>query len=452
MAADPELRRSLGLPSAVSIVVGSVIGSGIFLQPWEVARRMGSPDGVYAIWIGVGLVCLFGALAYAELGTLFPEAGGQYAFLREAYGKLPAFLYGWCLLFVINSGTIAGLSVAFASSLATVTSLDAGTQVAISAAMILFLAAVNHFGVERGAAVQNLSTAAKLGALAAIIVGGGLLLARGAVPTPPPGDLAPPGDLLPAVIAAAVAVFWAYEGWYQLPFSAAELRRPERDLPRGLLIGVGILIVTYVTVNVVFMNVVPLAELRGMTSGIEVPRRTIERVFGPILGGAGGDALAILICVSVLGAANACLLSPTRAMYAMARDGLLPRALTRVHPRHRTPTVAIWSQAAWAIALVVVLRTFRDITEYVVFAALLFYALTAAAVYVFRVRAPDRPRSFRCPGYPVTPALFIAAVLLVDLFTLADPEKRGNALVGLGILASAVPIYWLVTRRAPRGG
>lgn len=442
--AAPELKRSLGLTSAISIVVGGVIGSGIFLKPLDIANSLPSTAWIFACWIGLGVICLFGAFAYAELGALFPEAGGQYAFLREGWGRFPAFLYGWCLFLVINTGTMAALAVAFARSLASVVALSANGEIAVAVAMIVGLALVNHFGVGAGAALQNLSTFAKLAALAAIVLGG-FLSTPHVAPAAPAATAAMP-DLASGLVVAALAIFWAYEGWYLLPFSAAELRDPERTLPRGLIYGTLALIVVYVSVNAAYLRVVPLAEMRTLASDIDVPLLAIERM----LGGPSGNVFALLLCVSVLGAANPNLLSTPRAFYAMAQDGLWFRSMMRVHPTFRTPTVAIWSQALWAVALVVVLETFRDITEFVVFAALLFYALTVAAVFVLRKKLPERPRPYSCWGYPWAPALFIAVVLFVDVRTLMDPVSRKNSLLGLLILAAGALAYAAARWRARR--
>jgi APA family basic amino acid/polyamine antiporter len=441
----PELRRSLGLTSAISIVVGGVIGSGIFLKPLDVARSLPGAGWIFACWIGLGVVCLFGAFAYAELGALLPEAGGQYAFLREAWGRFPAFLYGWCLFLVINTGTMAALAVAFARSLAAVVPLSGRGEVAVAAAMILGLALVNHFGVGAGAALQNLSTFTKLAALAAIVAGAFLVAPRAA----PAARAAAPAlpELSSGLVVAAMAIFWAYEGWYLLPFSAAELRDPERTLPRGLILGTLALIAVYVGVNAAYLRVVPLVEMRALERDIDVPLLAIERM----LGGPSANVLALLMCLSALGAANPNLLSTPRAFYAMAQDGLLLRAMMRVHPTWRTPTLAIWSQAVWAVALVVVLERFRDITEFVIFAALLFYALTVAAVFVLRRKLPERPRPYSCWGYPWAPALFILVVLLVDVRTLMDPVSRRNSLLGLLILAAGAVAYAAVRWRARRG-
>jgi APA family basic amino acid/polyamine antiporter len=258
--------------------------------------------------------------------------------------------------------------------------------------------------------------------------------------------VASPG-LLSGLIVASVAIFWAYEGWYVLPFNAAELRRPERDLPRGLVWGMFILVAAYTTVNAAYLHVLPLDQMRAMTSEPEVPKAVITRAFGA----GAGDWLAIFICISTFGAANPTLLSCPRCFYAMARDGMAFPVAMRVHAVYGTPTVAIWALAIWSSALVIVLKTFRDITEYVIFAGLIFYGLAVAAVYLLRRRRPDAARPYRCFGYPLTPALFIAAVAFVDVYTLLDPRMRWNAIYGLGILAAGAVVYWLSPLgRAPR--
>ncbi|MEZ5963671.1 MAG: amino acid permease [Planctomycetota bacterium] len=442
-----RLSRELGLTSAVMITVGSVIGSGIFLKPLAISQALPSVGWIYACWVVLGIVCLFGAFAYAELGTMFPEAGGAYAFLREGWGRLPAFLYGWCLLLVINTGTLAGLAVAFARGLSGLVEMSEWANYAVAIGMILLLAAVNHFGVGWGAALQNLTTFTKLAALAAIVVGGYLVVGA---PSPTHAEPAVTSAMpdVKGLIAASVAIFWAYEGWYQLPFNAAELKNPHRDLPRGLIWGMFILVAAYLAVNAVYLRLVPLAEMRTLSGDMDVPTTAVTRAFGS----SAGDALGLLICVSVFGSANPNLLSSPRAFLAMAEDGLMPKILTGIHARWRTPTVAIWFQALWAIVLVVVLKTFKDITDYVVFASLIFYALVVAAVYRLRLQRPQTPRPYRCFGYPWSPAIFILVVAFVDVWTLMEEDMRSNALIGLGILAAGLPVYFVFGRNGARSG
>lgn len=438
---QPGLVRRLGLTSAILITVGSVIGSGIFLKPLAVSQALPSLGWVFLLWGGLGAVCLCGAFAYGELGAMHPEAGGQYAFLREGWGRPVAFLYGWTLLLVINTGTLAALAVAFAQFLAELMPMGLLAQSFVAAGMILLLAWTNHRGVKWGALLQNTSTVAKLLALAAIVLAGFFLGGSGGAENLPTSE--PSKGLLAGIVAAAVAIFWAYEGWYQLPFNAAELKEPSRTLPKGLIYGLGILIGTYVLVNAVYLFVVPLDEMRTLGQPKDVPILVIERIFG----GQATSWFALLACLSVFGAANPNLLSSPRAFYAMAQDGLALKALTKVHPAHATPTLAIWIQAAWAIVLVVVLRTFDDITNYVVFASLIFYALTVASVYRLRWKDPNRERPYRCWGYPLTPLLFIAVALFVDFNTLMDPAERTNAVMGLVFVLAGLPAYLWIVRR-----
>lgn len=431
-----ELKRSLGLVSAISITVGAVIGSGIFMKALGVAQKLPDPTWIYGTWIVLGIVCLFGAFAYAELGSLFPEAGGQYAFLRESWGRFPAFLYGWTFLLVINSGTLAALAAGFSLNLSSVVPLSELEQILIACGTIFLLACINHVGVESGALVQNVSTLAKLVALGAIVFGGAWLALRGGMSTPVVAKTGVEPDSK-LIVGACVAIFWAYEGWYQLPFNAAELKNPQKDLPRGLIWGMFILIAVYTFVNMVYLQVVPIDEMRTLTNDIDVPKTAVARIFGGT-----GWWIAILVSISVLGSANPNLLSSPRAFYAMAKDGLAPRVFMQVSPRFRTPVFAIWGQAIWAMGLVIVFKKFADLTDYVVFASLLFYALTVAGVYVLRRRMPDAPRAHRCFGYPLTPLLFILVTVGVDVFTLLDPEARSNALIGLAIIGAGVPVYF----------
>ncbi len=450
-----QLQRRLGLTSAISITVGAVIGSGIFLKPLKVAQSLPSEGWIFALWALLGIVCLFGAFAYSELGAMFPEAGGQYAFLREGWGRFVAFLYGWTFFWVINAGTMAALALGFAENLLPLFSVDVvqekedpGLLLVVACGMIVLLALVNHFGVQLGALIQNLSTFAKLTALGAIVLGGVLAAGGDGATAAAVVDSAGPagGPLtLAGLVSAFMAIFWAYEGWYQLPFNAAELKRPERDLPRGLVGGMLLLIAVYALVNFIYLRAVPFAEMRALPAGTPdtaVAAMTVGRVLSPQLSG----YLTLLIAVSIFGAANPNLLSSPRAFYAMAQDGLMPRALTRVHPRFGTPVVSIWVQALCAVLIIVVLQGFHDVTDFVVFAAFLFYALTVAAVYRLRILRPDLPRPYRCWGYPWTPLCFIAVSLVFVAAVLQDEGNRANALKGLAILFAGVPFYRLARR------
>lgn len=444
MASDAGgLQRRLGLPSAIAITTGGVIGSGIFLTPLGVAQSLPSEPWIHVLWLALGVICLCGAFAYAELAAMFPEAGGQYAFLREAWGRLPAFLWGWVFFWIITPGSIAALAVACARAVAQLIHLQPsadGTVLAIACAMIAVLAAVNVRGVAAGALLQNVATIAKVGALALLVV------AAFAAPAQSSVSAASPSEPLTfaSVLTAFVWVFWAYEGWYELPFNAAELKRPERDLPRGLILGLATVVVVYVAVQAAYLRLVPLSEQLQLPSSDAqaLPARAFVVAFGP-----GADAwLLALLALSVFGSANPGLLSSPRAFYAMAQDGLLPRALVAVHPKSGTPVVAIVVQAITAGLQVVVLQSFRDLTEFVVFASFLGYALTVAGVLRLRRTRPLAVRPYRCAGYPVTPLLFMATALAFVAGLLADPAQRANACYGLCILATGLPAYWWITR------
>ena len=455
-----HLQRRLGLTSAISITVGAVIGSGIFLKPLVIAQNLPSVSWIFMLWFALGIVCLCGAFSYAELGAMFPEAGGQYIFLREGWGEEAAFLYGWVFFWGINSGTMAALSTAFADYLLPLFHLDPAQREAhsllpsmIATLMIFLLALVNHFGVMFGAVLQNLSTFAKLGALALIVIGGLLVSNQGSPASLTPIQDSAPGLDIAGVLTAFIGIFWAYEGWYQLPFNSQELKRPERNLPLGLIAGMLIVIAVYIAINAIYLDWVPFAEMRGLPSGAnqQVPYLTVARIFSPQV----ADYLTLLVAISILGAANPNMLSSTRAFYAMGEDGLVPHALNWVHPKYGTPTVAIWTQAIWAVFIVLYLEKFHDITAFVVFDSFLFYCLTVAAVYRLRFTRPDHARPYRCGGYPITPALFILVSIGFITTLLLNPDERRHALIGLAILAAGIPYYYLMLHRrsqSPRVG
>lgn len=431
----PGLRRELGLGSAILLTVGSVLGSGIFMKPLLLSKVLPDESAILWAWLALGLVCTAGALAFAELGAMFPDAGGQYRFLLEAHGKFVAYVYGWTLLLVINTGSLAGLAVAVSDNLQRLLGFDSLANEAVAIGIILVLAAVNHFGVRAGALLNSVTTLAKLGALAVVLVAGVLATRTESVVS----SAAPvsSGVTLTGLAAAAVAIFWAYEGWYQLSFSAGEIRKPERNVPLALACGMAVLVVLYTSINAIYLKLVPLPEMRDMATGDMVPRAAVARGLGPGM----ADGITALIAVSAFGAAIPNLLSTPRALYAMARDGLFPSAFVALSPRFGTPARAIWAQAIWASVLVVVLRAFDDLTKYVVFAALIFYALAVLGVFILRRRRPDLPRPFRCPGYPVTPALFVLIVLGVIVVTLTDPAEQRNALLGLVVISLASLSY-----------
>lgn len=437
--------RGLGAWDGTLLVIGSVLGTGIFLTTDDMARVLPHEGLILLVWLTGGVLTLFGAQAYAELGTMFPRAGGIYHYLKEAYGPLPAFLYGWCGFLVIMSGGIAAIAagfaeylggfIPFASGANQLVAVDlgraawrlSGAQVTAVAA-ILGLTAVNWFGLRAGATVSNVLTAIKVAAIA------GFAVLAFAVPARAPLALAAP---LPATGLAAVfgvalvAALWSYDGWYGLTFEAGEMRDPARDLPRALFWGTLACTVLYALVNLVYFRALPLAE-------VAVTPRLGEAAAGALFGAAGARALAAAIVVSAFGCLASNILYSARLYLPMAQDGLFFRSLGEVHGRFRTPGRSLWAQGGWA-TLLALTGTFEQLYTYVVFVAVLFHAATGAAVFVLRRTRPDVPRPYRASGYPAVPALFVLASLWLAVNTLV--ERPVESLLGLGLLLLGLPAY-----------
>ncbi len=427
--------RRLGLFSATMAVVGGIIGGGIFRTPAAVAERVGSPALILGAWVVGGAVALLGALCFAELGQRRPRAGGGYVYLRETWGPLAAFLYGWALLLVIASGAIAAIAVTFADYALSLTGLSQRFSLPLAVSAILFVSAVNYLGVRPGAYLQNGFTLLKLAALAALVVFG---LAAGLPPAPP----SPAGA--PANFGGAlVPILFTYGGWQQTNFIAEELVDPERDLPRALVLGVAIVVVVYLLANLAYLRVLGAA---GLAHSSAPAAEAMQVVLGP----AGGTLIAAGIAASTFGFLNLVILVTPRVFQAMAADGVFFPQLARLHPVHRTPASAIALQAAWASVLALS-GSFSQLVDYVSFADWIFFGLTVAGLFIYRSRdaTPGTlPRgAFRAPGYPWTPLLFVAASAFVVVSSVvANP---GNALVGAGLLALGVPayLYWTRARR-----
>ncbi len=430
--------RRLGLFSATMAVVGGIIGGGIFRTPAAVAERVGSPALILGAWIVGGAVALLGALCFAELGQRRPRAGGGYVYLRETWGPLAAFLYGWALLLVIASGAIAAIAVTFADYALTLTGLSQRFSLPLAVSAILFVSAVNYLGVRPGAYLQNGFTLLKLAALAALVVFG---LAAGL----PPSARSPAG--VPGNFGGAlVPILFTYGGWQQTNFIAEEMVDPERDLPRALVLGVAIVIVVYLLANLAYLRVL---GAEGLAHSSAPAADAMQIVLGP----AGGMLIAAGIAASTFGFLNLVILVTPRVFQAMAADGVFFPQLAGLHPVHRTPAAAIAVQAAWASVLALS-GSFSQLVDYVSFADWIFFGLTVAGLFIYRARdgaqvAAPPPGAFRAPGYPWTPLLFVAAAAFVVVSSIvANP---GNALVGAGLLALGVPAY-LYWSRALRAG
>ena len=434
------LTRQLGLASVTALVIGEVIAVGIFLTPASMARTLGSPFWLLVVWLIMGGMAFTGALCYGELAARYPEAGGGYVYLREAYGPAVAFLYGWKCLLVMDPGITAALAVGFARYAGYVVHLSNTGMKAVAVAAIGALALVNVVGVRLGSTVMQWLTGLKLGALGIMIV---LAVALGAgnwsnfVPlvAQRTGSDPLPGALAPALVGA----FFAFGGWWEISKLGGEVRDPARTLPRALALGVAAITVVYFLTSAIFLYLVPLERV---TNGETFAAQAGEALFGP----AGGRVFAVVVIVAVLGSLTALLMALPRLYYAMARDGLFFHSVAAVHPRFGTPARAIGIQALLA-SLLVLLGTFNQILSYFIFITVLFVGLTVAGLFRLRRGAgPDLP--YRTPGYPVTPVIFLVLVAVM-LFLLAGHNPLQAAL-GAGVVALGIPVYWFVRRTRSR--
>jgi APA family basic amino acid/polyamine antiporter len=435
------LRRSLGLRDLIFIVVGTVIGSGIFIVPAAVLRQTGGAVGpALLVWLAAGVLSLLGALTYGELGASRPDAGGLYVYIRDAFGPLPAFLFGWTSFFVISSGSVATLAVAFTGYLGRLVVLAPAVAKLVAVAMIVAVMAVNVRGTRQGADVQNWTTGLKAGAivvmsLALIAVGDGL---RSTTATVWPASRS--GSLLSGIGLAMIGVLWAYEGWQYVTFSAGETRDPQRAFPRGIVIGTALLVAIYLLANLGY-----IAAL-GVEGAARSDRIAADAV-GARFGAAAARAITVLILVSMFSAANGITLTVPRLYFSMARDRVFFAKLAEVHPRFGTPALAIVASSAWAMLLAVT-GTFEQLLTYVVFVGWIFYALGALAIFSYRRREPAATRPFSVPGYPITPILFCASASAIVLNTLVAQPRR--ALLGLGMVALGVPAFYVWRSRGRR--
>ncbi len=431
--APGDLRRTLGFTDLVMITLGAVIGSGIFLVPGVVLRETQGRVGLaLSVWFIAGVLSLLGAFTYAELGAMNPDAGGLYTYIRDAFGPLPAFLYGWASFFVISSGSVAALAVAFSSYFGQITPLSPTGAKAVSLLVIVIIAVVNVAGTRRSATMQNWTTGAKVLGLLVLSVA---MIALGHGSQTATAVLQPVStfSLLPGIGIAMIGVLWAYEGWQYVTFSAGETRDPQRVFPRAIVVATFALIVLYVLANVGYLAALgPVAA----SHSDHIAADAIRAVLGPT----SGNLLSALVLISIFSAANGLLLTTPRMYFAMARDGVFFERLASVHPRFGTPAFAVIALAVWS-AVLAMSGTFEQLLTYVVFAGWIFYGLGAMAVFVYRRRQPDAIRPFRTPGYPVTPLLFVASAAALVLSTLVAQPVRGA--VGLAAVLIGTPAFYL---------
>ena len=430
-----KLLRALGPWGATAIVMGIMIGSAIFIVPAEITREVGSPRAGLAVWLVSGLLSLFGALSFAELAAMMPQAGGQYVYLREAYGSLVSFLCGWMFFLVQQSGGIATLAVGLTRYLGNFFPFSAWQQRVAAAVVIIVLTAINYRGVREGGWVQSFLTGLNVGIVVALIALGYALVhgsAGGRASIPAPTGIRFWGSFGVAMVAA----LWAYEGWNNVTFAAGEVKRPERNLPLALTVGTAAVIAIYVGLNMVYYRVLTLPEI---AQSPRVAADAAARILGP----KGSQLVALAIIIAVFGSINGSILAGARVYYAMAKDGLFFRWCAAVHPRFRTPHLALVVQAVWSV-LLVSLAGYEELFTYTVFAAWIFYALTAGGVIVLRRKLPDLPRPYRVPAYPWVPILFVVAAAAFVGNTLV--EKPVEAGWGCVLVALGVPVYFIWRR------
>jgi basic amino acid/polyamine antiporter, APA family len=430
-----ELKAVLGGRDIVVLTLGTVIGSGIFLVPGTVLQQVGESVPVAAgVWVIGGVLSVLGALSYAELGVSRPTPGGLYVYLREVFGERIAFLFGWAMFLIVGSGTIAALSVAFAAYVSELVPLSHAARQVTAVALIAAIATANALGTQSSMNTMNLTTAIKIGGLLLLSA---ILFALGPGLSVVPSPIREPS--VHGCGLAMVSVLWAYQGWQWVLFSAGEIRTPQRSVPRGLLIGTVVLVIVYLVTNAAYLAALGPDRMASSTRVAAEALAAIHQYFLAKL-------VAVLILVSITSSANGTLLTTSRIYYAMARDGLIFRSMGALSPSRDVPTVAILASAGWA-AILALSGTFEQLLSYVVSVGWAFYALGAACVFGYRRLQPDLARPYRVPGYPVTPALFITAsiVMLVD----AAMRQPRDALVGLAVIliGTLVHAWWRGVKR-----
>ena len=498
VSSENEFVKGLGLTSATTLVMGSMIGSGIFIVSDEIARLVDSPVLLIAAWVVTGFMTITGALAYGELAAMMPHAGGQYVYLRESLGPLWGFLYGWTMYLVIQTGTIAAVGVAFGKFLGVFFSsissanwiwhiahvppisigpmvlgnMDVGlnTQNLMAILMVVFLSVLNIFGVKTGAAVQNVFTFAKTAALLGLVLLG-IFVGRNAqaiaanfganfwrnagwsalhpVQVGVGGPIALVG-IITVVAVAQVGSLFSADAWNNVTFTAGEVRNPQRNLPLALALGTGAVILLYVLANIVYLAVLPLAgDPNGTTilaRGIQYAKedRVATAVMQQVFGSGGAQIMAAAILVSAFGCNNGLILAGARVYYAMAKNGLFFRSAARLHPKYHTPAHSLVMQCVWTCILCIS-GSYGQLLDYIIFAVLVFYILTIAGLFVLRVKRPDEPRPYRAIGYPVLPGIYILMAVFIDVVLLR--YKPQYTWPGLIIVLLGIPVFFLWSKR-----
>ena len=449
MSGKPELIAKLSLFDATLLVIGSVVGSGIFLTTGIIAESLPDPVLILTVWLVGAVLTLFGGLTLAELGAMIPEAGGQYVYLRTAYGPLAGFMYGWLSFFIIYSGGIAALGVGFAEYLSyffptlglqnlllkfSFISISAGQLVAMIG--IVALTAINYLGVRSGSTVQNIFTVIKIFAIA-ILVAAGIIAISGNYSASQEliaGNNEMPQNIIAAFGVALIAVLWTFDGWYNINPIASEIKNPQKNLPRSLILGIVFIGIIYILVNLFYIQALRIDEMAGV---VRIGEKATTSMFGTMF----GTIMTAVILISILGCLSATILPGPRIYYAMAKDGLFFKSFSKVHPKYHSPSVAVIWQGIIA-SILCVSGTYEQLYTYVIFSTLLFYIALAAALFVMRKKKPDMPRPYKVWGYPVVPVIFGLSMLLIAINTLF--EKTLESMVGIVLLFLGWPVfrYW----------
>lgn len=479
---EQELVKALGFTSATTLVIGSMIGSGIFIVSAQIAREVNSPALLIMAWVITGFLTITGALAYGELAAMMPKAGGQYVYLRESLGPLWGFLYGWTLFLVIQTGTIAAVGVAFGKFLGYffpsvsasqwiigpvvlgTANVGLNTQNLVAVLVIALLTVVNIFGVKTGAMVQNVFTIAKTSALFGLILVGAFVGRNAEAIAANFGDfwrnasldaVHPVGGVMVGTLTilaiAQVGSLFSSDAWNNVTFTAGEIKNPRRNLPLSLALGTGIVTFLYIAANLIYLMILPLS---GDPNGVTVMERGIQyaaedrvgtAVMYQMFGSTGAALMAVAILLSTFGCANGLILAGARVYYAMAKDGLFFNAVSRVHPQYRTPTISLFVQGIWTCILCLS-GTYGQLLDYIIFAVLVFYILTIAGLFVLRRTRPNAERPYKAFGYPVLPAIYILIALYIDIVLLL--YKPQYTWPGLIIVLLGIPVYYVWSKRA----
>ncbi len=480
-----ELVKGLGLTSATTLVIGSMIGSGVYIVAAEIAREVDSPALLIMAWVVTGFLTIVGALSYGELAAMMPKAGGQYVYLRESLGPLWGFLYGWTLFLVIQTGTIAAVGVAFGKFMGhffpsisasnwiwhighvgawkvgpmVLGNMDVGlnTQNLMGIIIVVFLTVLNIFGLKTGAMVQNIFTIAKVLGLLALILAGIFvgwnpeavaanftnfwrnagLSAQHAVQVGVGGPIALVGTLTILAVAQVGSLFSA-DAWNNVTFTAGEVKNPKRNLPLSLALGTGIVIALYIAANFIYLGVLPLDQIKTAAED-RVATAAMLRMFGAM----GASLMAVAILISTFGCNNGLILAGARVYYAMAKDGLFFKSVGKVHPKYKTPALSLIVQGVWT-CLLCLSGSYGQLLDYIIFAVLVFYILTIGGLFVLRYKRPDAERPYKAFGYPVLPAIYIVMALFIDVVLLR--YKPQYTWPGLIIVLLGIPVYFIWSR------